>query len=152
MGWLFRCIVFALVMLGTAGILSASSVGGTCPTGSNYLNPATNAQTTLSGLGVTTCYFIAASGADTNNGTSESTPWAHVPGMAGCTSACAAVTPAGGVGFIFRGGDTWGSTNYFVIKNGGSSGSPVYYGVDQTWYTGSVWNRPIFSIAGSLPT
>jgi len=151
MGWLFRCIVFALVMLGTAGILSASSVGGTCPTGSNYLNPATNAQTTLSGLGVTTCYFIAASGADTNNGTSESTPWAHVPGMAGCTSACAAVTPAGGVGFIFRGGDTWGSTNYFVIKNGGSSGSPVYYGVDQTWYTGSVWNRPIFSIAGSLP-
>jgi|ERR1700728_33497 hypothetical protein len=152
MGWFSRCFMLTLLMLGTAGILSAStSGGGTCPTASNYLNTAKNTQTTLASLGVTRCFFIAANGADSNNGTSETTPWAHAPGMATCTSACAAVTPSAGTGFIFRGGDTWGATNYFVIKNGGSSGSPVYYGVDQGWFSGSAWNRPIFSIAGSLP-
>jgi hypothetical protein len=150
MGWFSRCFMLTLLLLGTVGIASASA-GGTCPTASNYLNPATNAQTTLASLGVNRCYFIAANGADSNNGTSETTPWAHAPGMTTCASACAAVTPSAGTGFIFRGGDSWGSNNYFVIKNGGSSGSPVYYGVDQGWYSGSAWNRPIFSIAGNLP-
>ena len=155
MGWLIRCTLFALATLAMAGTLSASTrtpaAGGACPTGSNYLNQATNALTTLSNLGVTTCYYIAANGADTNNGTSESTPWAHAAGMPNCANICAAITPAPGTGFIFRGGDTWGSSNYFVITSGGSSGSPIYYGVDQAWYTGSAWNRPVFSIAGSLP-
>jgi hypothetical protein len=150
MGRFSRWFVFAMAIVGTAGTLSAST-GGPCPSSSNYLNPATNTLTTLSSLGVNSCYFIATNGVDTSNGTSEATPWAHAPGMTTCANACAAVTPAAGTGFIFRGGDTWGSTNYFVISNGGSSGSPVYYGVDQAWYTGSSWNRPIFSIAGNLP-
>jgi hypothetical protein len=152
-----RLIRFSL-FIATVGLVitlfpssKAFGAGGGCPTGSDYLNTSTNNLTTLSSLGVTTCYFIAANGADTNNGTSEATPWAHAPGMATCSNVCAGVTPAAGVGFIFRGGDSWGPGNYLVINNGGNSNSPVYYGVDKTWYSGSAWNRPIFSIGGSLP-
>ena len=27
----------------------------------------------------------------------------------------------------------------------GTAGNPIYFGVDQTWFTGSAWKRPIFS-------
>jgi hypothetical protein len=30
------------------------------------------------------------------------------------------------------------------ISNSGASGNPHYYGVNQTWYTGGSWTRPIF--------
>ena len=71
--------------------------------------------------------------------------------MSTCSNSCAAVTPGAGTGFIFRGGDTWSSSNYFVINSGGTSSAPVYYGVDQNWSNGSPWNRPIFAINGALP-
>jgi hypothetical protein len=145
-----KCRVW-YVLFGLLILCGARSAHAECPSGPNYLNPATNQPTTLSGLGVTSCYYIAANGLDTNSGITEATPWAHAPGMATCTNRCAAVTPGPGTGFIFRGGDTWGSVNYFKITNGGVSGAPVYYGVDQTWYSGSAWNRPGFNIAGNLP-
>ncbi len=126
------------------------AAAGNCPVGSDYLNPATNTLTTLANLGVTSCYFIAANGTDTNNGTSEASPWAHAPGMPNCANACAAVTPSAGTGFIFRGGDTLAAT-YLNITSGGSNGSPVYYGIDKTWYSGSSWNRPLLAINGALP-
>jgi len=125
---------------------SAYSQGGACPSKANYLNAA-NALVTLSSLGVTSCYYISVSqGIDTNNGTSESTPWAHAPGMPGCTGNCASASRAAGTGYIFRGGDTWGPSNLGVQLNwSGTSSAPIYVGVDQTWFSGSSWSRPIFN-------
>jgi hypothetical protein len=101
-----------------------------------------------------TTYYIAASGSDTNNGTSKTTPWAHAPGMNGCTGACAAVTPSPGDQFIFRGGDTWGPTNWpwAPAGTGGTSGNTICIAcVDQTWFSGASWTRPIFSGGGTYP-
>jgi hypothetical protein len=111
------------------------------------------------------CYFIAASGSDTNNGTSESTPWLHAPGMPSCSSKCAGVTPKAGQGFIFRGTDTWhflnssanpytggtwawtwaGTTPCDVYGLGNATSGCIYIGVDKTWYSGSSWARPILT-------
>ncbi len=82
-----------------------------CPTGANYLN-ASGSLVTLASLGVTTCSYIAANGADTNTGADEAHPWLHAPGMPNCASACATKwdalsAGATGVGLIFKGGDTW---------------------------------------------
>lgn len=86
-------IIFALLCLSAL----PAAAQGTCPSGA----PVTG----------TNCYFISASGSDTNNGTSESTPWLHAPGMPNCSNTCASTTPAVGNGFIFRGGDTWHTSN-----------------------------------------
>lgn len=106
-----------------------------------------------------TTYYIAANGSDSNNGTSKSTPWLHVPGMPACANACRATTPQAGDRFIFRGGDTWHFGNGAVtpysggtwtISRGGSSGNLIYYGVDKSWYAGASWARPIMN--GDNPT
>src|ERR1035437_10304250 len=102
-GTIFALTVFGLLLISANG----SAAGGPCPSGARYLTTASNSLTTLLSLGITNCYFISAAGADTNNGTSESTPWAHAPGMPKCTGTCASTTPAAGEGFIFRGGDAW---------------------------------------------
>jgi hypothetical protein len=118
------------------------------------------------------CYFVAATGADTNNGTSESSPWLHAPGMPNCASNCLTVQNAGlspGNGVIFRGGDTWHfgnssatpytggtwnasnwrGTQTSCVYEGVQTGC-IYYGVDKTWYSGSSWVRPVFT--GDNPT
>lgn len=133
--------------------------GGPCPSGANYLNPSNpaGAQITLATLGVTSCYFVAASGSDSNSGTSESSPWLHAPGMPGCTATCKSTTPAAGEGFIFRGGDTWHFGNSSPSDGNpytggawswtqeGTSSNPIYIGVDPSWYSGSSWARPILT-------
>lgn len=139
--------------------ISAFAAGGACP-----------ANLPVSG---NNCYFIAANGADTNNGTSESTPWLHAPGMPNCTGNCASVfsgngyffTGAYGKGFIFRGGDTWhfgnssvspytggtwnwqwpGDTSGNTCQYEGTTTGCVYIGVDKTWYSGSSWTRPVLN-------
>ncbi len=136
----------------TAGTAFA---GGTCP----------------SGIPVTgnNCYFIAANGADTNTGTDEQHPWLHAPGMPTCASNCAATKPAPGNGFIFRGGDTWhfGNSGLAPYTGGtwsvnqwagtdtscmyeGTQTGCVYFGVDQTWFTGTSWARPILTADNPL--
>jgi hypothetical protein len=163
MARLFRAAIFIACFL-SAG--SAFAAGGPCPSGANYVNPTTGAQVTLASLGVTNCYYISASGSDTNSGTTESSPWLHSPGMKNCASSCAAVSITGGEGFIFRGGDTWHmgnsglspytgavpcdnnatlSAGLCLAAQNGSNGSPFYYGVDLNWYSGSSWARPIFT-------
>ena len=117
--------------------------GGTCPSGVPS--------------GITSCYYIAANGSDSNAGTTEASPWLHSPGMSACASTCAGVTPGPGIGFIFRGGDTWhfgnsgaspyvgaGSPGLNIIWSGTSS-NHIYWGVDHTWFSGGSWVRPIFS-------
>lgn len=145
----FRATIFMAFFL-YAG--SAFAAGGTCPSGANYLNSAGD-LVTLGSLGVTNCYFIAANGSDSNSGTSESSPWSHSPGMSTCTGNCAALTPAPGQGFIFRGGDTWNGSNLGIIWNwGGTATNPIYIGIDQTWYSGSSWARPVWTCGGAACT
>jgi len=52
--------------------------------------------------------------------------------------------------FIFKGGDTWTASDLGVAWSwNGSSGSRIYIGVDQTWFTGGSWVRPIFTCGGT---
>jgi hypothetical protein len=143
---------------------NAFAAGGPCPTSTSYLDVATNSLVTLASLGVTSCYYVAANGSDTNSGTSETSPWLHAPYMPNCSGNCATLqkamngTAAAGLGFIFRGGDTWhlgnsgalpytgGSWNFSVSPYpGGTATNPIYVGVDQSWYAGSAWARPILT-------
>ena len=130
---------------------TARASSGTCPAGVPS--------------GVTRCYFIAASGTDTNNGNTEDKPWLRAPGMPNCASQCAAVTPAPGMGFLFRGGDTWhfGSSSEMPYTGGtwtitwsGSPAANIYWGVDPGWYNstvcGSSWCRPILNADNPLST
>jgi len=164
-----RGTAFILTFLGVL-LISGNTfgAGGTCPSGANYLNTTTNSLVTLSSLGVTSCYYIAANGSDTNNGTSEATPWLHAPQMPSCSGNCATVqNQSGGIppgtGLIFRGGDTWhfgnsGATPYtggvWNFNTGkipeGTSSNPIYVGVDPTWYSGSSWGRPILTADNPL--
>jgi hypothetical protein len=38
------------------------------------------------------------------------------------------------------------------VSSGGNSGAQDYYGVDQTWFSGSSFTRPIFDLANTIPT
>ena len=150
MAGFFRAAIFMAFFL-YAG--SAFAGGGPCPSGANYYNSSGTAMVTLASLGITNCYYIAASGSDSNSGTTESSPWAHLPGMSTCTGNCAAITPTAGQGFIFRGGDMWNGSNLGINWNyGGTSPNPIYIGVDQGWYSGSAWTRPIWSCGGATCT
>jgi hypothetical protein len=146
----------------------AFASGGSCPSGANYLNSATGSLVTLSSLGVTSCYYVSANGSDTNNGISESSPWLHAPQMPNCSANCATVQNQGngippGTGIILRGGDTWhlGNSSASPYTGGewnfntgqypmGTSSNPIYLGVDQSWFSGGSWARPIFTLDNPL--
>ena len=101
----------------------------------------------LSGSAFATTYYIAASGSDSSAGTSKTSPWLHAPGMTGCTATCAAKTPQPGDQFIFKGGDSWTSGSFPInLVASGTSGYSIYYGIDQTWFTGASWTRPVFDL------
>lgn len=112
----------------------------------------------LAGSASATTYYIATNGSDSNNGTSKSTPWLHAPGMTGCSGTCASTTPQPGDHFILRGGDTWHTSAGSPIgipwtwKWSGTGSSPIYVGVDQTWFSGSSWARPVLSMDNPLTT
>jgi hypothetical protein len=123
-------------------------------------------------------YYVAATGADTNNGTSKATPWLHAPGMSTCTSLCSSTTINAGDSIIFRGGDTWHfgdntqvpfagfQSNAWAFSRSGSSTSCqlnaaagaivtttcIYIGVDQTWFAGGSWTRPVFNFDNPVTT
>src|SRR5271156_2539010 len=115
-------------------------------------------STLTAGIASATTYYIAANGSDSNNGTATTTPWLHAPGMPNCSATCAAASPNPGDQTIFRGGDTWhwGNSSASPYVSGtwswgwsGSSGNPIYVGVNQSWYSGSSWVRPV--ITGDNP-
>ena len=157
-----RFFRFAILLTCLLGARSAFAAGGACPANSPV-------------AGNNTCFFIAANGSDSNNGTSEDTPWLHAPGMPNCASNCASLSAgSGGIGLIFRGGDTWHFGNssaspytggtwdlYGWFSNAynnlisncvyeGTQTGCIYVGVDQTWYSGGSWARPI--LTGDNPT
>jgi hypothetical protein len=165
-----KSAVLTLLLTGllTFGATAARGQGGACPTTAQYVNISnpTGPLVTLASKGITRCFYIAANGSDSNDGLSEASghPWLHAPKMLAATGNPAALTPASNQGFIFRGGDTWhvftgspqiglpagypsnASPNGWEISSGGSSPSnPIYIGVDITWFTGSVWTRPIIN-------
>lgn len=93
------------------------------------------------------CFYVANGGSDSNNGTSESTPWAHAPGMPTFTGT---YTHQAGDEFIFKGGDTWGNASFpMVDKGSGNSSHPDLFGVDESWFDGSSWTQPVFDAQGS---
>jgi hypothetical protein len=153
----------------------ARAAGGACPTAAQYINPANlgiaGPLVTLAALGVTSCYYVAATGSDSNDGLSEASghPWQHAPYMPNCTATCAtvqaALTTTSAFGFIFRGGDTWheftGSPQIGLPVNwpngtgsqvngwdwikSGTASTPFYIGVDFGWFSGGAWVRPIIT-------
>jgi hypothetical protein len=113
----------------------------------------------ITGIASATTYYIAANGNNSNSGTSKSSPWSHAPGMPNCTSTCASTTPKAGDQFIFRGGDTWHFGSGSPLIGGewnwqwsGSSGSPIYVGVDTTWFSGNSFARPVLNGDNPLST
>ena len=154
MGTSLRNWILSLIILLTP---LAALAAGTCP----------------SGLPITgnNCYFFAANGSDSNDGLSEASghPFLHAPGMPNCSSNCAAVSPSPGMGFIARGGDTWhlGNSGLSPYTGGnwaignwaggtcnyeGTTSGCIYWGVDQTWFSGSSWVRPILNADNPLST
>jgi hypothetical protein len=156
----------AILMAFILSARSAFAAGGACPSGANYTNPTnpTGARVTLSSLGIASCYFVAASGSDSNAGTTEAAPWLHAPFMPGCSSNCAtfqnslAGTNAAGYGIILHGGDTfnmgagnapWNFNQYPGPYVYGTSANPFYVGVDPGW-PASGWARPIITGGNAL--
>jgi hypothetical protein len=105
-----------------------------------------------------TTYYIAASGSDSSNGTSKTTPWLHAPGMTGCAATCGSTTPRAGDQFILRGGDTWHTSSGtptgipWSWSWSGTSASPIYVGVDKAWFSGASWSRPVLNRDNPLST
>lgn len=101
--------------------------------------------------GVTSFYFIdPLAGADTNTGSSEAAALAHSPGMTGCASTCASITPTAGTGFIFKGGNSTGSSAFpWTWSWSGTSGAYLYLGYDPAWFTGGSFSRAIMDCQGT---
>jgi hypothetical protein len=96
-----------------------------------------------------TFYVSKSAGSDSNTAKSKSTSWAHLPGMASCTSNCGSYSPVAGDTFILMGCDVWVNSDLPVNWNwSGSNGNPITITVDKTWYNASNcssnWNRPVF--------
>ncbi|MFA5962253.1 MAG: hypothetical protein WC848_06230 [Parcubacteria group bacterium] len=106
-----------------------------------------------------TYYIDYVSGSDSNDGASTSTPWKLAPGMRGCWVGdtggnCNAKREAGfsaGDRIVLKGGVTWPKEAlcWDMYFGGGSTGNPVYIGIDQTWYAGPSWSRPVIDAEGS---
>jgi glucuronoarabinoxylan endo-1,4-beta-xylanase len=129
------------------GLASPAAPG--CPTNSQYLAtvepgyPLVN----IAANGILQCYYIASTGSDSNAGTRAS-PWAHIPGMPTWTGTH---VPVAGDAYLLRGGDTWGSTNFTINWTwSGTQTNPIYVGVDNTWYSGTAWARPIWNAQQQL--
>jgi hypothetical protein len=94
-----------------------------------------------------TYYIDYDAGSDTNSGTSKSAPWKKQPFMQHFGGS---YTHSPGDKFIFKGGVTWPNECWSINPRGagGVAGNPDYYGVDQSWFTGSSWTRPHFDAQG----
>jgi hypothetical protein len=92
-------------------------------------------------------YYIDYSAAnDSSNGTSKSKPWKRSPGMKGFAGS---YSHSAGDIFIFKGGVTWPAAVLpLTIGYSGKAGNIDTYTVDQTWYTGGSYSRPIFDGGG----
>ena len=103
-----------------------------------------------------TFYIDYASGSNSNPGTKAS-PWKTHPYMqtsATCTGTGSAPSyfHEAGDHFVFKGGVTWPAACFqMTIQQGGTSSAIDYYGVDQSWFTGGSWARPLFDLNYQFP-
>lgn len=118
---------------------------GTCPSSAVYGYP--NYNSTLSSIGVTSCFFIdMTSGSDSNTGADETHAWQHSPEMANASGNASSHTVAAGDGYIFKGGASCPNACFTITFSvSGTSGNPIYYGYDPNWGAG----RPIFNAGGT---
>jgi hypothetical protein len=108
-----------------------------------------------------TYYVDIVGGSDSNTAAqaqSKSTPWAHAPGMqvvAGCLvsgspAATTSINPNDRIVLKGGTGETWPNACFRWTMASGSSGNPTYVGVDQTWFNGGSWTRPVLDAGGIL--
>jgi hypothetical protein len=100
-------------------------------------------------------YIDYAGGSNSNPGTKAS-PWKTQPFMNHSAACDGGRGPSyahqAGDRFIFKGAVTWPASCFEIyISVGGSAGNPDYYGVDQTWYSGGSWTRPLFDFNYQVP-
>lgn len=100
-------------------------------------------------------HYISNVGADANNGTSEGTSWAHLPGMRTATGNAASYVPAAGDIFILRGCDAWPNASFDIQWNwSGTSVNHITIDRDATWYNTANcpagWNRPKFDAGSAI--
>ncbi len=88
----------------------------------------------------TTYYIDFENGQDTNNGTSETSPWKHCPGDVNATDIPNSYTPVPGDKFVFRGGVVYEGSIY--LNNGGEADNYVIF-------SGSEWGSEKAIIDGS---
>src|SRR3990172_12757213 len=100
-----------------------------------------------------TYYISSSAGSDVwtaAQAQSRSTPWAHLPCMANATGNAAAYTPVAGDTFVLKGGDTWTNASFpCTVAQSGTPGNVITIGVDQTWFVGTSWVRPIWDAGGT---
>ena len=72
-------------------------------------------------------FYVSNAGSDGSDGTSPGTPWAHAPGMNGCTGTCASTVLIGGDQVLLKAGDRWTGTT-LVVPRGGDSGANIVLG------------------------
>ena len=99
------------------------------------------------GRGLYRTFFVDfAGGSESNSGTSEASPWKRAPGMQGFEHA---YTPQAGDHFIFKGGVTWPNSVFPLNATGeGTSSAEDVYGVNESWFSGSSYTRPVFDAEG----
>ncbi len=123
---------------------------------SNVLGPVPSASASVTVVAYNSpakYYVDAVSGSDTNDGISKDQPWENAPGMAACSFNCTAFQLQPGDQVIFKGGVTWQAGSFpMVIAASGTSANPIYFGVDQTWFSGNTWSRPVFDLYNSTWT
>ncbi len=125
------------------------------------INPATTSKILFLPVFRTgaTYYIDPTSGSNSYLGTAKTHttgstgPWQHVPGSGGVTGTPASYTPQPDDIFIFKGGETYlvtvvGGIN---LTHAGTSGHPITYTTDHTWYTGSSWSKPVFDSQHMYP-
>jgi MYXO-CTERM domain-containing protein len=168
---LLALVVLAVL---TITLPARAATGGACPTTAQYLavsdaatqpSLAVTPLVTLASLGVNQCFYVASDGtaSDSNSGTTEAKPWLHAPHMPNCLSGSACdISLMPGQALIIKGGSHYhyftgspqvglpagwptGANGYaWNIPESGSPGAEIYIGVDQGWFIGSTWTRPIF--------
>ncbi len=99
-----------------------------------------------------TFYIDYASGSNNNPGTKQQ-PWKSHPYMNCSSGSHGGWSHQAGDQYIFKGGVTWPVACFtLVVRAGGTSTARDYYGVDQTWYNGGSWTRPLWDMGYNAPS
>ncbi len=112
--------------------------------------PASATHTCGTGVGGGKCFIDFVGGSDANSGATTLLPWKHLPGMSGATGNASTQVPVGDDIYAFKGGISWTNAAFPISWQwSGTSGHPIYIGVDQTYFTGGLWTRPILNAGGA---